>query len=318
MSEPAAAAVAEPVAATQAAQSSAAPSGGFLASSPEPSASPQTDAPKFLFAGDFHEEGRFKEGWTSAFQEKFPSLAGKLSTAKDHDGALSILNNAVQVAGRRELKGPPDETWQPHELAEHRRAFGVPEDPSGYKFAPEDPQHGQHWDQEAVKNVEALMHKHNIPAPFAKELQEVYSGILQGQTERAMGEFQTQIEGLSKESAEWAEKTFGQDAPNRVQALKDYALTLFTPEEQKTPIVKMILSHPKVIQEFNKNYESLREGTHPGSNNNAGSGSKSPQQQMESLMAEHPDWQSNPMKTGIAQRMTELASLQAAQDRRKR
>ena len=135
MSETATATPAAPAAAPAPAQ----PAGISLAGAqaqPAPASAPTQSTP--IFGGHVDESGAFREGWTESIRAAgFETLAGKLQTAKDEKGVLSILDNAIKTASRRELKGPPNEGWADHEVAEFRRAYGIPEEAQAYKLKPE-------------------------------------------------------------------------------------------------------------------------------------------------------------------------------------
>jgi hypothetical protein len=273
-------------------------------------------APQYLFADGFHKDGKFNEGWTEPFAEKYSALAGKLSQAKDHEGALSILNHMTKVASGRELKGAPNETWQPHEIAEYRRAFNVPEQASEYKFKPEKLAEGVHW-PEGTEEFISQMHAKGVPADVMETIGTNLHQMLEGQTHHALGQFESQITEAQKAADAWAQQEWGNEAPERIEAWQAFVDTKFTKEQLASPSIKSALLIPEVIQAFEEQRQNLREGGMPGIQNSNGSGSMSPKQQGEALMREHPDYATNPTKTEIAKRIYQYFDLDAKQAKRR-
>lgn len=268
-----------------------------------------------IFGGHVNESGAFREGWTESIRAAgFETLAGKLQTAKDEKGALSILDNAIKTASRRELKGHPNEGWADHEVAEFRRAYGIPEEAQGYKLKPENLPDGVAWDDAQASEFAALAHKLHIPEATAKALVEFQLGATAKALEEAKGALSQEIEKFTQESMVKFKQEWGPDFDQRLQANKDFVNARFTPEELADPAIQKALSHPKIVEVFDLARLSFRGAQLPGAQNTAQIGSESPQQQAERIMAENPRWQQD---AALSKRVLELHALQAQQNKRR-
>lgn len=64
---------------------------------------------------------------------------------------------------------PPNEKSTPEEVAEFRKAIGVPNTPDEYQTKPDALPEGMTWDDNLDKSFRQLAHKHNIPSAAVKE-----------------------------------------------------------------------------------------------------------------------------------------------------
>lgn len=283
-------------------------------SAPAPEAAVASERPSTFFGDHIQKGGVIQEGAFEALRGRgFESLAGKLSQAKDEDGALSILNHAIQTASRRELKGAPNETWSDAEKAEFRRAYGVPEKPEDYKFKPEKPAEGTQWDDNTVKGFEELMHKHHVPAGFAKEASEFYSKIQSDQAQRGIAELDNRVTTMAQQTESHFRKDWGDDYDQRLEANKAFVSTVFKPEDLNDPIIRAALSDQRIVSLIDEARRSRREGTIPGTGREMPTGSMSLRQQASEIMRQNPHWQTDP---GLSQRVNQLFNEHAAREAR--
>lgn len=286
---------------------SSAPAEGFLGGqTAAPPAQVQAGSTS-LFSESIYKDGQFVEGWTTALQEKFPSLAGKLASAKDQEGALKILDWGIRTASGRELKGAPNGTWTEREVQDYREKFEVPANAEDYKFKPEKLADGVHWPEEANELVK-WAHENHLPAKVVESLGEKFAQHLEGQTQHAVSKFEERISSLAAESEEHFQKEWGRDADGKREALKNYVASKFSPEELKDPIIRAALSHKGIVEMIANSHASMREGTIPGTNVAMPSGSHSAGQQAEALMKTK-EFQLGDKAT--ITRVKELFSLQA-------
>lgn len=104
------------------------------------------------------------------------------------DGKADYPALAKSYAGMREILGRksqsvlvPNEKSKPEEIAEFRKALGVPETPEDYLGAlkPESMPEGVQFDEALAKQAAQLAHKHNIPPAAMKELAALQMGQVQ-------------------------------------------------------------------------------------------------------------------------------------------
>jgi hypothetical protein len=82
----------------------------------------------------------------------------------------------------------PSENAKPEEVAEFRKALGVPEKPDDYGDLRPDTIPPEMWDPESSKALSQIAHKHNLPPAAIKEIVGLYAGQIDKQVK--LGEAQ--------------------------------------------------------------------------------------------------------------------------------
>lgn len=103
-----------------------------------------------------------KPDWLEAkfWTDKGPNVE---ALAKSYEVAQRALGRKAQAVV------PPTEKSTPEEVAEYRKAIGVPESPEGYNLKPDQIPEGVTWDDATAKKAAELAHKHNVPASAMQE-----------------------------------------------------------------------------------------------------------------------------------------------------
>lgn len=103
-----------------------------------------------------------KPDWLEAkfWTDKGPNVE---ALAKSYDVAQRALGRKAQAVV------PPNEKSTPEEVAEYRKAIGVPDSPEGYNLKPEQIPEGVTWDDATAKKAAELAYKHNVPASAMQE-----------------------------------------------------------------------------------------------------------------------------------------------------
>ena len=103
-----------------------------------------------------------KPDWLEAkfWTDKGPNVE---ALAKSYDVAQRALGRKAQAVL------PPNEKSTPEEIAEYRKAIGVPDSPEGYRLKPDNLPEGVQFDEATAKRAAELAHKHNVPASAMQE-----------------------------------------------------------------------------------------------------------------------------------------------------
>jgi len=144
-----------------------APEGGPPAPSLIPEA-PPPPTPTTGTLGDewINEDGSFREGWYRRFPEE---MHVALARHKNVEGLATEHANAQKLIGRKGVFIPSDKS-SPQEVADFRKAVGVPETPEGYQVKPETLPEGMQWSDDIAKPFLAVAHKHNVSQAALREL----------------------------------------------------------------------------------------------------------------------------------------------------
>jgi hypothetical protein len=184
-----------------------APTGGegtLLSSAPTSTTDAQTESAQPVDKPDWL-ESKF---WT----DKGPNVE---ALAKSYDVAQRALGRKAQAVL------PPTEKSTPEEIAEYRKAIGVPDSPDGYKLKPEQLPEGVSWDDSVAKRAAELAHKHNIPAAAMSELMkfDLERAALMNQAAASM--IETQLESGRAE----LQRVYGDKMPEKIELARRAAVT---------------------------------------------------------------------------------------------
>jgi len=155
-----------------------------------------------------------KPDWLEAkfWTDKGPNVE---ALAKSYDVAQRALGRKAQAVL------PPTEKSTPEEVAEYRKAIGVPESPEDYKLKPEQLPEGVTWDESVAKRAAELAHKHNVPAAAMQEFMkfDMERAALMNQAAAQM--IETQLEtGRAELQAVWGDKM-----PEKIELARRAAVT---------------------------------------------------------------------------------------------
>jgi len=156
-----------------------------------------------------------KPDWLEAkfWTDKGPNVE---ALAKSYDVAQRALGRKAQAVL------PPNEKSTPEEIAEYRKALGVPDSPEGYKLKPEQLPEGVTWDENVAKRAAELAHKHNIPANAMSELMrfDMERAALMNQAAASM------IEQQLETGREELQRVYGDKMPEKIELARRAAVTV--------------------------------------------------------------------------------------------
>ncbi len=266
------------------AEPSAAPSSAPAASTDFLAGGQQQAPPAATTPPSFFGEGSFKEGWTDPYKEKFPSLAGKLQTAKDPESALRLINDNIAEASRKQLKGAPNESWSADDVARYRQAYGVPENPADYGFKPDNLPEGYGWDDSKAEAVHKWAHDNHIPKGAVEQLKALYGQEIQDFAQNGRNKVVEIQNNFSAQSRARFEKEWGADFPERLNDNVDYIEAKFTDQERADPVIAAALRHPALLAMIDENRRNWRGQPLAGQGSERDPGTQSKDSQLSSLM----------------------------------
>lgn len=189
--------------------------------------------------------------------EKLRDHAGRFVTVEDMARQSLELRQTLSSAIKPLGTNPTDE-----QVAEFRKAIGVPETHEGYEFAMPEGQEATDGDKAFQANAAETFHRLNIPADTAKGLNEWWNGVTAAtQQELIAADKKYADESEAALKAEWPGKEF-----DRNKAFADGAVTkLFGDEldavrEIETKGGRFVLDHPAFVKAFAGIGREMNEG----------------------------------------------------------
>jgi hypothetical protein len=137
------------------------------------------------------------------------------SMAKGFNGLEQLLGKKAQAVV------PPNEKSTPEEVAEYRKAIGVPDSPQGYNLKPEQLPEGVTWDENVAKQAAELAHKHHIPASAMQDLMKFDMERAALMNQAAAGMIESQLEAGRAE----LQKVWGDKMPEKIDLARRAAVT---------------------------------------------------------------------------------------------
>lgn len=155
-----------------------------------------------------------KPDWLDAkfWTDKGPNVE---ALAKSYDVAQRALGRKAQSVL------PPTEKSTPEEIAEYRKALGVPDSPDGYKLKPDNLPEGVQFDEATAKRAAELAHKHHIPASAMQEFMKFDMERAAMMQQAAAGMIEQQLEAGREE----LQKVYGDKFGEKIELARRAALT---------------------------------------------------------------------------------------------
>ncbi len=209
------------------------------------------------------EDGKFTEGWADRLP---PEYADYKLTAARHQSLPDLVkayHNARQEISKKGII-PINEKSTPEQIAEYRKATGVPETPEGYGLKPENLPEGMEWSAATEKKFAEIAHQHNIPAPAMKALAAAQVAIDQQRMSEAINMAKENLEaGRNALRDEWKGEYAGNIALAE-RAAKTVGLDVNSPGLTDPNVVKALARMANMMSEDKLVKGDTSPMAHPG------------------------------------------------------
>jgi len=233
--------------------------GESVQTSPEASASPESGIINRLYTS----EGGLTENYTDLLKEAgMENLTNTVAKYKSADGLLKGAANLVNFAGRK-VEGVivPNEGSSPEEIAEYKKAIGVPESPTAYDLKPENMPEGMDWDAGLAETWQGAFHEAGISQEQAQQLSQAYSDITNTQLQQANETLAANAASEMAEQQAQVQKEWGANYANNMQSAVDMAEVVGFDLDNQADMAAV--RNPKVLNLLLAKSQSMQEGTLP-------------------------------------------------------
>lgn len=170
-------------------------------------------------------DGSFVENWTLRLPEEIRGDAFSLAKYKTVEELAKGTINQGKLIGRKGVFVPHEKS-SPEEVAEFRKALGVPETPDGYEAKPEKLPTGIAWNDALAKPFVEIAHKHNIPKAALKELIATHIAVEQHRGNAMVQQAQARVEAQFKAGTAELEKTWGNQKAEKERDVRQVCAVL--------------------------------------------------------------------------------------------
>jgi len=191
----------------------------------------ETSTPTTLFEATPPAEGQTQPAPVSERPEWLPENFWRDGQA-DYQALAKSYRGMQEILGRKSQSVlVPNEKSKPEEVAEFRKALGVPENPDDYlkTLKPEALPEGVQFDEALAKRAAELAHKHNIPPAALKELAALQIGQVQAMAQASEQMVMQQLEADRKQLKD----EFGEKYSEKLDIAKRVAVTAQVPLETR-------------------------------------------------------------------------------------
>ena len=225
-----------------------------LLATPPAAAPPADPAPPISgawkgFAGD---DGTFAPDWTQHLPEELGDSRTSLSRFRNvADLGKSYLEAQRLIGQKANIVALPGKDAKPEEVAAYRKALGVPEKVEEYAFKPETLPDGVEWNDELVKPIAAIAHKHNIPPAAMRELAAAQAEIESKRGEMIGQQLHQELEtGKAELQKEWGD-SFDKNIVRAATAAKLVGADPHSPGFRDPAVVKALFALSQKLSDDN-------------------------------------------------------------------
>ncbi len=232
-------------------------------------------------------EGGLSENYTDLLKENgMESLTNTVAKYKSADGLLKGAANLVNFAGKK-VEGVvvPNEGSSEQEVADYRKAIGVPESATEYDLRLDNLPEGLDWNDNLAEQWGGVFHEAGLNQEQAQKLSQAYSDITSQQLEEATGKLNEQSELTMQEQQASLQKQWGREYDRNLQSAVDMAEVVGFDMENSSDM--QAVRHPKVMNMLLAKSQSMQEQPLPRNGAPTSSGLNSPKAQADAIYAKH-------------------------------
>lgn len=154
------------------------------------------------------------ENWLQSIPEE---QRGGLEKFKDVTTLAKSYKNLESMLGKKGVM-PINENSTEVEIAEYRKAMGIPENPEGYQIDDVKEKYGEYFDENAAKQFTELAHTLNIPPAAAQKLMEFDAQ----RTNAALEAQQHSIQQAREETISTLKQEFGNNFDTEIRKTRNF------------------------------------------------------------------------------------------------
>ena len=232
-------------------------------------------------------EGGLSENYTDLLRENgMESLTNTVAKYKSADGLLKGAANLVNFAGKK-VEGVvvPNEGSSEQEVADYRKAVGVPESATEYDLRLDNLPEGLDWNDNLAEQWGGVFHEAGLNQEQAQKLSQAYSDITSQQLEEATGKLNEQSELTMQEQQASLQKQWGREYDRNLQSAVDMAEVVGFDMENEADMAAV--RNPKVMNMLLAKSQSMQEQPMPRNGAPTSTGFDSPKAKADSIYAKY-------------------------------
>jgi hypothetical protein len=208
-------------------------------------------------------EGGLSENYTSLLEENgLGDLSNTVAKYQSPEGLLKGAANLISFAGKK-VEGVvvPSEGSSDLEIADYRKAIGVPESATAYNLQPTDMPEGMDWDEGLAGEWSNVFHDAGLSQEQASQMAQSYSDITSKQLEMATNQINESAVAEMEAQRGEVQKLWGSNYESNMDAAVNMATTLGFDTENQADLAA--LRSPRVLNMLLEKHGSLQEGHAP-------------------------------------------------------
>jgi len=229
-----------------------------------PQGSEATPAPQGNLMDQLYtSEGNLAENYTTLLEENgLSDLTNTVAKYKSPEGLLKGAANLISFAGKK-VEGVivPSEGSSDVEIADYRKAIGVPESATAYNLQPSDMPEGMDWDAGLAGEWSNVFHEAGLSQDQAAKIAQSYSDITSKQLEMATNQISETTTAEMEAQRGEVQKMWGDKYDSNIEAAVNMATTLGFDTDNQADLAA--LRSPRVLNMLLEKHGSLQEGHAP-------------------------------------------------------
>jgi hypothetical protein len=197
-------------------------------------------------------DGSFAEGWLDRLPAELSDAKATLGKYRNVNDVFKSHFHLQQTLGRKaNAVVLPNEKSTPEEVAEFRKAMGIPESADQYDLSVEVegvPEAGK-WTADMLKPFAEIAHKHNVPPSAMKDIVSQIAQVEQNRLEAATGMLEERLkEGETLLKKEYG-ANYGRNIDRATRAATSLGLDVNSPGLSDPQVVKALVRVADLLSE---------------------------------------------------------------------